>query len=163
MTILARVFASAGTEVVIPTIEITCDAWSQPLLLCNGFENQVATTEDDRTVTFIACGMDVALPKRNTQGTQILTFAIDNVSGEAQQLIDQALDSGEMVYLTFRHYVSTDMTEPAEPPIKFVVRDGIMEGASIRINAAFFDLISTAWPRNYYTADFAPGLKYFVR
>ena len=24
-----------------------------------------------------------------------------------------------------------------------------------------FDLINTAWPRNFYTLDFAPGLKYF--
>ena len=31
MTILERVFASGGTEVVIPTLEITCSAWSAPL------------------------------------------------------------------------------------------------------------------------------------
>lgn len=163
MTILERVFASAGDEVVIPTIEITCSSWAAPILLCNGYEDQTCTTEDARTLTFIASGMAVALPKRNTQGTQILTFAIDNVSGEAQALIDAALEAGQMVYLTFRHYLSTDKTAPAEPPIKFVVRDGHMEGSMISINAAFFDLISTAWPRNYYTADFAPGLKYFAR
>ena len=49
MTILERVFASGGTEVVIPTLEITCSAWSAPLLLCNGFENHACTTEDART------------------------------------------------------------------------------------------------------------------
>lgn len=161
MTILERVFASAGTEVVIPTLEITCDAWSSPILLCSGFEDHTCITEDARTLTFIASAIQVALPKRDTAGTQLLTFAIDNVTGEAQQRVDQALDAGARVHLTFRHYVSSDLTAPAEPPLKFVVRDGVMEGSALQINAAFYDLINTAWPRNFYTADFAPGIKYF--
>ena len=53
------------------------------------------------------------------------------------------------------------VTAPASRPLKFVVRDGSMRGGTIQINAAFFDLINTAWPRNFYTLDFAPGLKYF--
>ena len=36
-----------------------------------------------------------------------------------------------------------------------------MEGTILKVNAAFFDMINTAWPRKFYTADFAPGLKYF--
>lgn len=161
MTVLERVFASSGTEVVIPTLEITCDAWAAPLLLCNGYENHTCTTEDARSLTFLASGIQVALPKRNTSGTQILTFAIDNVTGQAQQLIDAALEAGDMVRLTFRHYLSSDKTAPAEPPLKFIVRDGAMEGATLQINAAFFDMINTAWPRNFYTPEFAPGLRYF--
>jgi hypothetical protein len=161
MTILERVFASAGNEVIIPTLEITCSAWTSPLLLCNGFEDKTCITEDARTLTFIASGIQVALPKRDISGTQMLTFAIDNVTGQAQQLIDSALESGAMVYLTFRHYLSSDLTAPAEPPLKFIVRDGSMDGSVLSVNAAFFDLINTAWPRVYYTADFAPGLRYF--
>ena len=161
MTVLERVFASGGNEVIIPTLEITCSAWSTSILICGGFEDHTCITEDARTVTFIAAGIEVALPKRNTSGTQILTFAIDNVTGEAQKLIDQALEAGAMVYLTFRYYLSTDKTAPAETPLKFVVREGSMEGTVLKVNAAFFDMINTAWPRKYYTSDFAPGLKYF--
>lgn len=161
MTILERVFASGGTEVVIPTLEITCSAWSAPLLLCNGFENHTCTTEDARTLTFLAAGIAVALPKRNTAGTQVLTFAIDNVTGQAQQLVDQALESGARIYLTFRHYLSSDKSAPAETPLRFVVRDGSMEGSTLQVNAAFYDAINTAWPRRFYTASFAPGLRYF--
>ena len=83
------------------------------------------------------------------------------MTGEAQQRIDAALDYGALVYLTFRHYLASDKTAPASRPLKFVVRDGSMRGGTIQINAAFFDLINTAWPRNFYTLDFAPGLKYF--
>lgn len=161
MTVLERVFASGGTEVVIPTLEITCAAWAAPILLCNGFENHTCVTEDARTLTFIASAIEVALPKRDTSGTQVLTFGVDNVTGEAQQLIDQAMEAGERVHLTFRHYLSSDLSAPAETPLKFVVRDGVMEGGALQINAAFFDMINTAWPRRYYTPEFSPGLRYF--
>lgn len=161
MTILETVFASGGNDVVIPTLELTCDAWAAPILICGGFENHTCTTEDDRVLTFQAAGIEVALPKRDTSGTQMLTFAIDNVTGEAQRLIDTALEAGEMIHLTFRHYLSSDKTAPAANPLKFVVREGSMRGSSVQINAAFFDLINTAWPRRFYTADFAPGLRYF--
>lgn len=162
MTILERVFASGGNEVVIPTLEITCAAWESAILLCNGYEDHTCITEDARTLTFQAAGIAVALPKRDTSGTQKLTFGIDNVTGEAQRLIDQALEAGEMVHLTFRHYLSTDKSAPAENPLKFVVKGGEMEGSMLRVVASFFDLINTAWPRAFYTADFAPGLKYFA-
>lgn len=162
MTVLERVFASGGTEVVIPTLEITCSAWAAPILLCNGFEDHTCTTEDARVLTFTAAAIAVALPKKNTAGTQTLTFAIDNVTGEAQRLIDDALDARARVYLTFRHYLSSDKSAPAENPLKFVVQNGEMEGSQLRVTAAFFDLINTAWPRAFYTAAFAPGLKYFT-
>jgi hypothetical protein len=160
MTILERVFASGGTEVVIPTLELTCPAWDAPILLCNGYENHTCTTEDDRVLTFVASGIAIALPKKGTQCTQVLNFAIDNVTGEAQKLIDQAIESGERVTLIFRHYLSSDLSAPAEPPYRFVVREGGMEGSTLNVSAAFFDMINTAWPRNFYTADFAPGIKY---
>jgi hypothetical protein len=161
MTILERVFASGGTEVIIPTLEITCPAWSAPILLCNGYEDHTCVTEDARTLTFKAAAIAIALPKRDTSGAQKLTFGIDNVTGDAQQLIDQAIDAGELVNLTFRHYLSTDKTLPAEPPLKFVIKGGEMVGGSLRVNASFFDMINVAWPRAFYTPDFAPGLRYF--
>jgi hypothetical protein len=161
MTILERVFASAGAEVVIPTLELTCSAWSAPILLCNGWQDHTCVTEDGRTLTFAASGIQIALPRRDTAGTQVLTFAVDNVSGEAQQRIDQAIDAGQRVHLVFRHYVSTDLSAPAERPMRFVVREATMEGSAVQISAAFYDAINTAWPRTYYTASFAPGLRYF--
>jgi len=162
MTILERVFASGGNEVVIPTLEITSTAWASAILLCNGYDNKTCITEDARTLTFIAAGIQIALPKRDTAGTQVLSFAIDNVTGEAQTLIDAALAAGTRILMTFRHYLSTDLTAPAEPPLQLVVRDGVMEGTVLTVNAAFFDLINTAWPRRFYTATFAPGLRYWT-
>ncbi|MEE4464967.1 DUF1833 family protein, partial [Azotobacter chroococcum] len=73
MTILERVYASGGPEVIIPTIELTCAAWAEPILICAGFEDQTAVDENGRTLTFIAAGIDVALPKKGNTGNQTLT------------------------------------------------------------------------------------------
>lgn len=159
MTVLDQIYASGG-DVIIPTLELTCSAWDAPLLLCRGYEDQVCTTEDSRTLTFVASGIDVALPARDNRGAQNLAFAIDNVTGEAQRLIDQALEAEERVTITFRIFLASDKSTPAEPPYIFTVLSGRMIGGTVNITAGFFNAIGTAWPRKLYTTEFAPGIKY---
>lgn len=159
MTVLEQVYASGG-DVIIETLELNCAAWDAPLYLCNGFDDHICVTEAGDTVTFLAAAIDVALPKRSNQGDQVLTFTIDNITGEAQQLVDAALDAEERVNIIYRAYLASDKTQPAENPYRMVVRGGVMQGSAVQVNAGFFDLINTAWPRDLYTTEFAPGLKY---
>lgn len=161
MALINQVYASGG-DVIISTLELQCSAWSDSVRICNGFEDQTVTDENSTVKTFSAAGISVALPKKNTQGGQTLTFAIDNITGEAQQRIDQALDAGAEVTMTYRVYLASDLSAPAEAPLALKVKDGKMQNTTVEINAGFFDLINTAWPRVLYTADFAPGLKYFT-
>jgi len=160
MTVLETLYASGGSDVIIITLELACDAWDDPVLICNGFEDQVCVTEDARTLTFIAAGIDVALPKRDNSGGQSLQFAIDGVMGEAQQRIDQALQAEEPITLIYRTYVASDKSAPAEAPYRFNVKAGSMQGISVNITAGFFDLINTRFPRDLYTLQFVPGVKY---
>jgi hypothetical protein len=159
VTILEQVYASGG-DIIISTLELTCPAWVEPIRICNGFEDQTVTLETAASATFVAAGIDVSLPEKSNRGGASLSFAIDNVLGEAQSLLDQAFEEGEQVLLTYRAYLASDLSEPAEAPLKLIVRGGTMQGSTIQIQAAFFDLINTKWPRNDYTAGFAPGLKY---
>lgn len=159
MTVLDQVYASGG-DVIIPTLELTCDAWPEPILITHGFEDQTVTTEDARTLTFIAAGIDISLPKKTNTGAQNLNFAIDNITGEAQRKIDDALTAEARVTLTYREFLASDKSAPAQPPFRFVVRSGQMVGTAVQISAGFFDAINTAWPRDLYTSIFSPGVKY---
>lgn len=161
MSLIQQVYASGG-DVIISTLELTCPAWGfYPIAICSGFEDQTVTDENGRTLTFQGAGISIALPKKNTQGAQTLTFAIDNVTGEAQRLIDMALDAGEQITMNYRVFLASDLSAPAEGPLVFKVKDGKMQNTTVEINAGFFDMINTGWPRDLYTAEFAPGLKYF--
>ncbi|EBH2620178.1 DUF1833 domain-containing protein, partial [Salmonella enterica subsp. enterica serovar Heidelberg] len=79
MTILNRLYASSGEEVIIETLQINIS--SEVYYLCKGFDDITATTENGDAVTFNAAAIDIALPARNSDGTQDLQFAIDNIDG----------------------------------------------------------------------------------
>jgi hypothetical protein len=160
MSAIDTLYASGGRAVIIPTLELSSPSWDAPIYMCAGFDDIVATTEAGATVKFTATAFDVALPKRDNSGNQSLTFAIDNVTGEAQQLIDKALDARMKISMVFRVFTSADLSVPAETPYRMTVLGGIMEGASVQLQAGYFDMINLAWPRRKYTLEFAPCLRY---
>lgn len=160
MTILRVVYASAPfAEVIVPTLEIT-HAAIDPIRLCTGFENVMATIEDESVVEFEAAGIEISLPKRDPSGQQNLTFAIDGVSGIAQDRIDTALEAGGQVAITYRSYLASDLTAAAEPALVMTLVSARFEKGLVQLQAAYHDLLNYAWPRSRYTAEFSPGIRY---
>ncbi|OQM39295.1 hypothetical protein BZK42_25385 [Citrobacter braakii] len=99
MTILNRLYASSGEDVIIETLQI--NTGDQRHFLCTGYDDIMARSESGDWVTFVACPMDIALPKRNADGTQDLQFAISNIDGVVSTAIRNALDdinSASIVY-----------------------------------------------------------------
>jgi hypothetical protein len=109
---------------------------------------------------FMSAPISIALPKKSNQGSQTLNFAIDNVTGQAQRLIDTAMESESRITLTFRRYLDVDLTTPSEKPFYATVLGGNVTGTTVQIEAGFADILNFAWPRELYTSGFAPGLKY---
>jgi len=89
-----------------------------------------------------------------------MTIAIDNVNGEAQAKIDEAMTAEARVSATLRTYLLSDLTTPAEAPYRMTVQNGSIEQLAVQLSAGFFDLINVAWPRLLYTTKNAPVLKY---
>ena len=111
-TALERFYASGGEDLQLATIELSCPAWPEPILICQGYDDITCMTEDGRLLTFIAGAIDVSIPKRDNSGNQNVGFAIDNVTGFAQQRINEALEAGEYVTLIPVSY--THLTLPNE-------------------------------------------------
>lgn len=159
-TLLERVYASAGSEVIIDTIELACPAWPESMYIVKGYEDMSLGLDGVTFKTFLAAPIAIALPKKSNQGSQTLNFSIDNVTGQAQRLIDTALEAGARITLTFRRYLNTDLTEPSEKPFYAVVLGGNVTGTTVQIEAGFMDVLNMMWPRDLYTSNFAPGLVY---
>lgn len=160
MTILERLYASGGPEVILNTLELASNAWPEPYRFCDGYEDQLLTLETGQTVLFTAVGISLALPKKSNVGTQNLTFSIGLVDGQAQRAIEAALEADRPCSLTYRVFTDTDRSAPAQAPYYMTVNGGSMEEDVLTIQAGFFDLINVAWPRDRYTSKFAPGLTY---
>jgi hypothetical protein len=159
-TLIERVYASAGSEVIIDTIELACPAWPESMYIVKGFEDFNLGLDGVTFKDFMAAPIAIALPKKSNQGNQTLNFAIDNVTGQAQRLIDTALEAGSRITLTFRRYLNTDLTTPSEKPFYAVVLGGNVTGTTVQIEAGFMDILNRMWPSDLYTSEFAPGLVY---
>lgn len=159
MTILNRLYASSGPEVIIETLQITIG--SDVHYLCQGYENITATTENgDTTVTFTACAIDIALPARNADGTQDLKFALCNIDGVVSTAIRYALANRLPAWLTYRSYISTDLAAPASVPYTLKIKSGSWTATEVQITAGYMNVLDMAWPRYRYTLPVFPGLRY---
>ncbi|MNJ52695.1 hypothetical protein D3C77_480430 [compost metagenome] len=163
-TILEQIYreavASGGKEAFVRTLEITCPAWSAPVLICNGFKDRICGTEDGRLLTFTAANIGIALPQKNNKGNQALAFAVDNTTGEVMRRADEAIDANAKVTATYRVYLASDLSAPCERPYRMSVDSDSFERNQATLQCGFFDLIGTGWPRDLYTTKFVPGLKY---
>ncbi|HGM5351280.1 TPA: DUF1833 family protein [Serratia marcescens] len=158
MTVLNRLYASSGSEVIIETLQIVVGGTTY--WLTRGWDDITATLESGAQATFTACGIDLSLPARNSDGTQDLKFAICNIDGTVSNAIRDALGNQEIGTLTYRHYLSTDLTAPASPPFTLTIKSGYWTSIEVQITAGYMNVLDTAWPRRRFTLPDYPGLRY---
>lgn len=160
MSIINVVYASAPTEhVILSTLEILVPGYD-PIRIVAAYEDLTATLETSETVTFLAAPFDHQRPSKDTSGSQRLTFSISNVTGEAQKAVDFAIDNSLEVPINYREFLSTDLSSPAITPIKMTMRGGAFRGIMVEIEAGYYDLLNSEWPRRRYIAEEFPGLRY---
>lgn len=158
MTVLNRLYASSGSEVIIETLQIVVG--SETYWLTKGWEDITATLEDGTTQTFTACGIDIALPARNADGTQDLKFAISNVEGVVSTAIRKALKDLSSATITYRCFVSSDLNAPTSSPYTMAIKSGYWTNVEVQFTAGYLNVLDTAWPRYRYTLPNFPGLRY---
>lgn len=160
MSIIETVYASApSSDVILPTMEILVPGY-EPIRVVAAYEDLTATLETDETVTFKQGPFEYKEPSKDTNGQQTLTFSIANVTGEAQQAVEYALENDVEVAVNYRVFLSTDLTAPAKTPYKMILRGGQFQGMMVEIEAGYFDLLNTQWPRKRYNNEEHPGLRY---
>lgn len=158
--IIEEVNASGGNVAYIRTLELTCEAWDAPRMVCTGFRDKTLVTEDGRTLLFRAINLSVTLPSKNNKGNQTLAFTTDNTTGEVSELVDLALEANARVTAVYRTYLSDNLSQPAEKPYRLTILGGDLQGVIADLQCGYFNILTTAYPRRYLTPDFAPGLRY---
>lgn len=159
-TMLEQICASVLDKAIIDSLELECAAWPEPIRLVQGFKNKMLGYGNGTYAEFIAVPMGLILPSRSSNQAQKLTFALDNVTGQAQHAIDAALDAGQAIRLTFRRYAEGDLYGPAERPFMATVKGGGIKGASVQLDAGFNDILDWKWPRETYNLNEFPELSH---
>lgn len=158
MTILERLYASSGSEVIHDTLQISTG--EDNYWITRGWDDITVTLEDGQPVTFEGCAVEIALPARNADGTQDLKFSISNIDGVVSGAIDKILDEMKSATLTFRRYISTDLSAPVAAPYTLDVKSGSWTASAVQLTAGYMNILKTAWPRLRYNLVEHPGLRY---
>lgn len=162
MTILSHLFTGHETgDVLIPMLEIYHPSFTT-IRTCSGYESQTVILETGEQATFPASGLGVSWPPRDATGQQNLSFAVNNVTGIAQSAIRKVLadETSVPVRAISRLYLASDLSEPAQPPLKMDLVSAEFKGVTMQAVCSHMEIINYARLRDRYTAGFAPGLKY---
>lgn len=163
---LKEAYAAAPTNVVIyHTLEFRHSAFSTPIRVVRDYANLTATLEatapaDPSTaVLFVGFAFELTKPEMSTSGVPQLTIEIDNVDRSIVANIEQAITSTELVQVTYREFLSSDLSAPQnDPPITMTVMAISADVFKVRATCGFPDMQNRRFPTKEYDPQTFPGL-----
>lgn len=169
---LKEAYASAPSDVtILHTLELRHpsffddDGNRTAIRIVRDNVNHICTLEDSapldacRAVEFIAFAFDLQLPPVETVPVPEITLTLDNVSTEIIQYLDNAIETQDMIEMTYRPYLSDDKSCPQmNPPITLVITDIQVDVLRITATARMMDIGNKSFPAENYTVKKYPGL-----
>ncbi|MDD5249635.1 MAG: DUF1833 family protein [Rhodocyclaceae bacterium] len=163
---LKEAYASAPSNVVIlHTLEFRHPTFTTPIRVVRDKKDLTATLEatapvdPGAQVTFVAFAFDFALPDLDKTALPEIEITIDNVGGDILPYIDQAAQTSDYIEVTYRPYLSTDLSGPQMvPPLTLIISDITADVFRITAKAGFGNLAAKKFPFETYTSDRFPGL-----
>lgn len=118
-----------------------------------------ASLNAGESVEFTAMAFDLTLPPVEAIPVPEIMLSIDNVSTEIIKYLDQAIETQDMIEMTYRPYLSDDLTCPQmNPPITLVITDIKADVSKISATARMMDIGNKSFPAENYTVKKYPGL-----
>lgn len=160
----AAASAPAG-EIIYHTLEFRHASFTAPIRVVQDYQDLIAKLEADAPndpsayVTFISFNFNIELPEtRIGSGAEIL-IAIDNVTKEIEENLQAAANSVYPVQVTYRSYLKSDLTTPANlPPLTMTLKSATA-GNKVEARASFGDPANLKFPTLNYTGKQFPGLQ----
>ncbi len=157
---LKEAYASApATKTIIDTIEVHQAGVQPAVYLAQSRLDVVAFDENSVQQTFRASGFQFTLPPANEEGFRSLNIAIDNIGREVSGFINTAKGSVVPVKITYRPYLSDDLSAPQMiPPLVLILKDVEITTLQVTGRATFMDIVNKKFPSELYTRDRFPSL-----
>ena len=155
---IKEAYASAPVDdIIYHTLEFDHPSFPNPVYVVQGFDD--ITTTGTPATKWTAIPFDLKLPEVAPIGPPQLQLTVDNVSRELMQAIDLAAESGQQISVTYRAYLSTDLSKPQnDPPFTLKLINISVSPAQITATAALHNFANQKWPRRVYRDEQFPGL-----
>jgi len=163
---IREAYASAPSDtVVFHTLEIEHPAFSEPIRVVRDRQMLTARLEASaprqggQLVNFVGFAFDIVPPEVTHTAVPQCVIELDNVSREIVAHIEQAITSPELITVTYRAYLSDDLTAPEnDPPLTLTVLAISANVFRVRATCGFANLANKRFPGLDYTAEVFPGL-----
>lgn len=164
MTAIEQAYAS-NTESPILTVQIVHPAITGGTIrLAQSSTDIQATDEGSNLVTFRASAIKVTRPDKSTDGDQVLSIQIDNVSNEVYREITSVINYNrsleQQAACIFRTFLPSDLTAPSGPIYELVISGTAINALTATISATFSPMPDISFPRRRYYPTVFPGVKY---
>ena len=110
-------------------------------------------------VRFVAMGFELDLPPVDIAPVPEIAITLDNVTREIVKHLDEASISESPIEVTYRPYLSNDLSGPQmDPPITLVITEVEADVQRVTAKARMADIGNKTFPSRLYTATEFPGL-----
>ncbi len=163
---IREAYASAPRGVVIyHTLEIRHSTFTEPIRIVRDHADLEAYLESDapenagEEVFFSRFSFDFTKPEISADGVPQMQVAIDNISRDISAALDLAVQTTDLVEVTYREFISTDLSGPQnDPPITMYLIDVKADIFKVHGTARFPDLLNKRFPTLAYDAEVFTGL-----
>ena len=158
---LKEAYASApSAEIIYHTLEINHPDFTTPILVVRDTIDLTAFLEDGITqVTYVAFAFDIVPPEVQATQMPMCKIEIDNVSRDILAQVELAIGSPDLITVTYRQYLSSDLSGPQnDPPLTLTVFDISANVFRITATCGYGDFLNKRFPSEEYAAERFPGL-----
>lgn len=118
-----------------------------------------APLDAGQIVRFVAFNFDLTLPALDETGIPEIIISMDNVSRDITMNLELAVATTDLIEVTYRPYLSTDLDEPQmNPPMTLTLVEVKADPFKVEGIATFAHLTNKQFPAEVYTASRFPGL-----
>jgi hypothetical protein len=162
---LKEAYASATPDIIYYTLEFRHSLLPSPIRVVHDHNDLVATLEltapenPGEEVTFIKYAFDIRKPEVSSSGVPTVEVSIDNVSRQIVAAIEYVMGSSDVIHATFREYLASDLSGPAnDPPLHLDVLSISVNVYRVSMTLGLVNLMNKQFPTLAYESETFPSL-----
>ena len=159
---LKTIYASApATQRYIETLAFSHSLFPQTFYLTNDNQPWQFLLETGQLVTFAVTPFKIVLPSLDGKGNQDMRLTIANIGRELIDPLEAAIAKpSEPVRCVYRVYLDQASSAPQNnPPLALIITGVQVNRDAVSATATRTDVLSRAFPYNFYKWENFPGLR----
>ena len=149
-----------ASEIIYHTIELSHSLFVAPFRFVQGYDDISVTLEDGTSADFKAFPFEIMLPDIVENPNAQILLQAQNVNRDLGEALDLIVASQQFLRITYRPYLSSDLTIPQyDPPLRMVLRRVSLNDTVIDAQFGYETFPNLRFPNQVYKIEDFPTLE----